>query len=82
MPHHLDNREKASAAPELRAGRICLFVAALFVVLGAIGNTMNTSLILDLMPWFLVLIIAFFVTFLIGWAACRHPKTTGVKEKE
>ena len=60
---------KVGLSSEGRAGHICLYVATLYAVLGAIGGILNSVLGLEIMSWFLLVIVAFFTTFLIGWVA-------------
>jgi hypothetical protein len=84
MPQHWDDQEKVSTRLHAkgRAGRICLFIAAFFAVLGIIGNTIQTTVIFELMSWFLMAIAGFFMTFLIGRAISRYFETTEAKKRE
>jgi len=51
-------------------------------VLGIIGNTIQTTVIFELMPWFLMAIAGFFMTFLIGRAVSRYSETAEAKKRE
>ena len=57
-------------------GHICLYIATLSAVLGAVGGIANSFLPVELMYWFVLAGAAFVVTFLIGWVASRFSRTT------
>ena len=67
---------------EGRAGQICLYIATLSAVLGVISGFLHTFLGVEIMSWFLLIVITFFITFFIGWAVSRYSETTEAKEKE
>ena len=80
----MGEREKVRLNPIIggRAAHICLFIAALSVVLGVIGEVLNIKLGLEIMFWLVMIGAAFFVTFIIGWVASRFSATTETQEED
>jgi len=86
MARHWEDREKIKVGigSEGKWGHIFWFAAALFAVLGIVGDAANVTLGLEPMSWFLLAIVAFLasITFFIGWAVSWYLETTEAKEKE
>jgi len=84
IPQHWEEGEKVRARldSERRIGQICLYLATLSAVLGAIGGVLHATLGLEIMSWFLLAIITFSVTFFIGWAVSLYPETTEAQKKD
>jgi hypothetical protein len=67
---------------ERRVGQVCLYIATVSAVLGIISGILHAFLGLEIMSWFLLAIVTFFITFLIGWAVSRYSEATEPQKKE
>ena len=84
MAQHWADREqmRASLGKNGQWGHICLYIAAIFAVLGIIGDAVNATLGLEAASWFLLAIGALLVsiTFFIGWAVSWYLEITESKK--
>jgi hypothetical protein len=72
MAQHWEDREKmkASLGGSGKWGHIFWYFAAVFALLGVIGDAANATLGLEPASWFLLAMTTFLasITFFIGWA--------------
>ena len=71
QPHWADrDKMKAGLSGSGKTAHIYWFLAAIFAILGIIGDAVNLTLGLEPMSWFLLSIATFLasITLFIGWA--------------
>ena len=68
---------KAKLGSEGLVGHICWFLAAVFAILGIIGDAANVTPGLEPISWFLLAIATFLasITNFIGWAVSWYLNT-------
>ena len=85
MPYHWESREqlKASIRSTGLWGHGCLFLGAIFAIIGIIAAATNTAIGLGMVAWFLLAIftivvgLSFFIGLAIGW----YLETTETKKE-
>ena len=71
QPHWADrDKMREGLSRSGKTGHIYWFLAAIFAILGIIGDAVNLTLGLEPISWFLLSIVTFLasITFFIAWA--------------